>query len=259
MKRISFIVLSLILVSCFSNSDYQKEDLKLYIQLKNIEKIILQCCGNNVELNSQETIMLVDKINSAKEKGMIKSAKNSKLVIYLTNMDIVIIHTSGNLFKWNGSGDFAFEMDISEAYFRDKCSKLDLKVSNDSLQVQNPIKTIERIFNQYNEFEESTDSRDNLDSLKQSLKILEKGKLSKTDLTLIINVWMYYTVTDFPTRMYAENVLLNHRAKSIEAVKDRMNNKKEWETNDSAPFSELNYLLEQLEDDKVILIGPYEV
>jgi len=251
MNKLSIIVLCFILVSCFSNSNYEKDELRLNLQLKNIEKIIFQCDGNSIELNSQETIMLVDKINSAKGKGMIKSAKNNRLSIYFTNLDTVTIHASGKLFKWNGSGDYAFELDIDENYFNHKCSELSLKEKTDSikvLEIESPIKTVERIFNQYNEFEESTDSQDNLDSLKQSFSNLEKGMLSKADLTLIINVWMYYTVTDFQTRMHTENVLLYHREKSIEAVKDRMNNKLEWETNDSAPFSGLDYLLRKLEE-----------
>jgi len=248
MNKLSVIALSLILVSCFSN--YEREDLRLNLELKNIEKIIFQCDGNSVELTSQETIMLVDKINSAEGKGMIKSAKNNKLTIFQINMDTIKIHASDNLFKWNGSGDYAFEFDIDKDYFYDKCFDLSLKEKADSLevlQIQSPIKTIERIFNQYNEFEESTDSQDNLDSLKQSLLILEKGILSKTDLTLIINVWMYYTVTDFPTREYTRSVLFNHREGSIDAVKNRLNNKMDWETNDDAPFSELSYLLRKLD------------
>jgi len=250
MNKLSIIVLCFILVSCFSNSNYEKEELRLNLKLKNIEKIIFQCDGNSVELNSQETIMLVDKINSAKGKGMIKSAKNNKLSIFQINMNTVKIHASDNLFKWNGSGDYAFELDIDKDYFNDKCFELNLKEKADSiqaLQIQNPIKTIKRIFNQYNEFEESTDSQDNLDSLEQSFKILENKSLNNDDLILLINVWMYYTVTDFDTRKYTENTLVKHKVRSVQAVHNRMINKMEWETN----VSELNYLLEKLEAKQI--------
>lgn len=117
---------------------------------------------------------------------------------------------------------------------------------NDQLKIVNPFKTIERIFNDYNEGNESTDSQSNLDSLKQSLQIITNSKLNENQLTLIINVWMYYTVTDFPTREFTEKVLKTHKEESISAIEKRIKNKKDWEKVDQAPYSELNHLLESL-------------
>lgn len=114
------------------------------------------------------------------------------------------------------------------------------------ISIADPVNVIDRIFTTYNKYEESTDSPANLDSLTAALHQLE-DKIDRKDLTLIVDVWMYYTVTDFSAREKAEKVLFAHRQESIEAVKARMKNKKDWETEDSAPFSELGLLLEKLE------------
>lgn len=114
--------------------------------------------------------------------------------------------------------------------------------------IDNPIAVINRIFTNYNKYQESTDSPSNLDSLSAALKELESNIDSK-DLTLVVDVWLYYTVTDFSTREKTEKVLLSHRQESIKAVKERMKNKKEWESEGGAPFSELEYLLKQLENE----------
>jgi hypothetical protein len=118
----------------------------------------------------------------------------------------------------------------------------------DSLVIENPYRTIKNIFDTYNEYQESTDSPDNLDSLKQSLKILETSDVDEKTLTLVINVWMYYTVTDFLTIEYAEKVLVAHKEQSTIALRKRIENILDWETQDGAPFSDLPRLLERLED-----------
>lgn len=115
-----------------------------------------------------------------------------------------------------------------------------------TLEIKDPYSTTKRIFDNYNEFQESTDSPSNLDSLKQSLKLLETTQVSQKDLTLVINVWMYYTVTDFSTTEYTWNVLKAHKTKSIRAVKNRIQNKLDWESEHSAPYTDLDGLLNKL-------------
>ncbi|MCF8297907.1 MAG: hypothetical protein K9J13_10215 [Saprospiraceae bacterium] len=123
------------------------------------------------------------------------------------------------------------------------------KSKNDEIESDNPISVISRIFTNYIKYDESTDSPDNLDALTIALKQLEK-KIEIKDLELIINVWMYYTVTDFPTQELTEKVFFAHRDESIKAVKERMKNKMDWEKEDGAPFSELEYLLTKLEENR---------
>ncbi|MGX7668734.1 FEKKY domain-containing protein [Flavobacterium pedocola] len=111
---------------------------------------------------------------------------------------------------------------------------------------ESPINIIKNLFNSYTENQESTESQDNLDAMANSLKSL-KTVTNPEDLELLINVWMYYDPTDFPTRNLVYDVLQSNRPKSIEAVKKRIHHKKDWEKEGSAPYSELNVLLKQLE------------
>lgn len=229
----------------------ENNDRKLNIRKETVKKAIIECGDDSIQLSSDEIASFIDKINSAKQIGPVKGIVRKRLTIYLNNNDTIKIRLLGNNFKWDKSADWAFKLNIDKDYFSQKCSELNLTKKEEVesfFKNQNPLKTVERIFNQYIEFQESTDSQDNLDSIRQSLKILEKEQLTKSDLTLIINIWMYYTVTDFSTLEYTESVLVANREKSIEAVKDRMRNKEKWETNDGAPFSELNMLLEKLEE-----------
>jgi len=75
------------------------------------------------------------------------------------------------------------------------------------------------------------------------------SEVDEKTLTLVINVWMYYTVTDFPTRKYTESVLFAHRKESTLALKKRIKNKMEWETDDRPPYSELSGLLKKLKNE----------
>lgn len=118
-----------------------------------------------------------------------------------------------------------------------------------SATTEPPIATIKRIFDQYNSSNESTDSPGNLADLKQALTMLEIQSVSIDDLTLIINVWMYYTVTDFSSVEYTENVLFAHREQSIVALKARIKNKKKWESKTGAPYADLPILLQKLENN----------
>ena len=53
----------------------------------------------------------------------------------------------------------------------------------------------------------------------------------KADLELLINVWMYYDPTDYPDIPEIYRILKDSRPHSIEAVKNRIDNKKEEELN----------------------------
>jgi hypothetical protein len=116
------------------------------------------------------------------------------------------------------------------------------------ITIADPIRTIDRIFFTYVEHSESTDSRSNLDSLTVAFRQLEKN-IDEKDLELIINFWMYYSVTDFPTRELTEKILLAQGPGGITAVEQRISNKKEWEQKDEAPYSELEYLLSKLKNE----------
>jgi len=110
------------------------------------------------------------------------------------------------------------------------------------------IDRIKKVFEDYIKNQESTDSQDNKDLMTKSLKSLEIVN-DKNDLDLLINVWMYYNPTDYPDISEIFRILKNSRPQSIEAVKTRIKNKKEWETNETAPYSDLKNLLQRLENE----------
>ena len=111
------------------------------------------------------------------------------------------------------------------------------------------IKNIKYVFENYIQYQESTDSPDNKDLMTKSLESLTIVT-NKEDLELLINVWLYYDPTDFPSIPEIYRILKDNRPQSIEAVKKRIANKKEWENEDTAPYSDLKKLLERLENKK---------
>lgn len=109
-----------------------------------------------------------------------------------------------------------------------------------------PIQTVERIFEDYIKYSESTASQVDKDSMIEALQTIQQLR-SEGDLIVLINVWMYYDPTDFPGRHLVYKILENSRPESIKAVRTRISNKKKWETDNTAPYSELKDLLKQLD------------
>jgi len=122
------------------------------------------------------------------------------------------------------------------------------QIVKQDLATKQHIDKISKIFENYIEYQESTDSPDNKDLMSKSLKAIT-SLTNKDELELLINVWMYYDPTDYPDIPEIYRILKNSRPNSIEAVKNRIDNKKEWETNESAPYSDLKNLLQRLENE----------
>lgn len=120
------------------------------------------------------------------------------------------------------------------------------QTKNNTIDNKKAIENIKFVFDDYVEYQESTDSQDNKDLMVKSIESLGKVTNLK-DLEVLINVWMYYDPTDFPNRHLVFKILKESKPESIKAVKLRMINKKEWEINGTAPYSELNDLLKQLD------------
>ena len=126
----------------------------------------------------------------------------------------------------------------------DECDEIEEESNLE--QIDNPIESIQKIFDDYTKYQESTDSDENKNLVKASLESLSDLTNPK-DLEVLINLWMYYDPTDFPTRDLAFKALKDSRPESILAVKVRMENKLAWEKDNSAPYSELSNLKERLE------------
>lgn len=128
-----------------------------------------------------------------------------------------------------------------ECYGEDECNFLASLENVDA----HPVDSIKRIFDDYKDNDEGIDSRENKIIMTRALEHLQTVS-DTTALELLVNVWMYYDPTDFPTRDLVNRVLKQNKAASIKAVKRRQQKKQPWESEDSAPFSELNYLLSEL-------------
>ena len=100
------------------------------------------------------------------------------------------------------------------------------------------LKTISKIFETYISQDENIDTKDNKDAMQAALQSLKKVS-DKKSLTLLIDVWMYYDPTDFPTRRLVEPVLYKDRPASIAAIEERLKNKKKWEKEGTAPYADL--------------------
>ena len=110
------------------------------------------------------------------------------------------------------------------------------------------IETIELIFSNYIEHNDLTDSKKDKTAIKKSIESLTTIS-DKKQLELLINVWMYYNPTNFSCRQQIYTVLKRNKSESIKAVHARITNKKDWETTETPPFSELKDLLQQLEKE----------
>lgn len=99
-------------------------------------------------------------------------------------------------------------------------------------------KKIDKIFGDYIKQKENVDSEDNQVEMQLALKTLESNCDTKY-LPKLIEVWMYYDPTDFPTRKFVHQVLLTKQADGLKAIERRIKEKKNWETLDNAPLSDL--------------------
>ncbi|MDL2297457.1 hypothetical protein LJC37_05835 [Bacteroidales bacterium OttesenSCG-928-E04] len=122
------------------------------------------------------------------------------------------------------------------------------QITNQNKVVKQHIENIKTVFENYTKYQESTDSPDDKSLMTKSLKALTIVT-NKDDIELLINVWMYYDPTDFLDIPEIYRILKNSKPYSLEVIKTRMDNKKEWETDGSAPYSDLKNLLKRLENE----------
>ena len=112
-------------------------------------------------------------------------------------------------------------------------------------KTETPIKTVDRVFKSYIKHSEGTDSPTNKDDMKNALHSLQT-KSDVKNLQLLINVWMYYDPTDFPTRELIKPIFTKDKTTTLAAINKRLNNKKKWEEKETAPYSDLLSLKNEL-------------
>jgi hypothetical protein len=114
---------------------------------------------------------------------------------------------------------------------------------------QSCMEKIDLILHDFVSVGESVDSKKNKEIITECLKRLESEKLTDKEFIRLIELWMYYDPTDFPTRDLVFNLFKTRKVESIKAIDKRIETKQEWEDEDNAPFSELTYLIERLEKE----------
>lgn len=107
------------------------------------------------------------------------------------------------------------------------------------------IETIKLVFDQYVKQGESTDSESNKALMKTCLESIDCSE-NRNELAVLIDVWLYYDPTDFPTRELVFKILEKSKPLSTQEVQRRMTNPSKTEDKSRAPFSELRDLLIQL-------------
>jgi hypothetical protein len=113
-------------------------------------------------------------------------------------------------------------------------------------KTETPYHTIKRIFTAYIKYEESVDSDDNKAAMTRALAAIQLSA-AKTELNLLINVWLYYDPTDYPTRTFVEPVFKKYPDAALLYIDKRIKNKKAWEDSNSAPLADLIVFKQQLQ------------
>ena len=116
-----------------------------------------------------------------------------------------------------------------------------LFLSNTAILAQKhrtPIQTVRSIFRDYIQQDESTESRDNKQAMEKALIAIQRACRNK-DLPLLINVWMYYDPTDFPTRDLIDPIFQKHKPDALNAVRTRIRHKRSTEERGWAPYEDL--------------------
>lgn len=228
-----------LLITISSNS--KNQSLLLHGQQENYDFSILNSYG------LKDTVFIEAKWKDSNERQNFKfiwTDKENELANWITTFPSG--STSDNIFVTSGKkNNFTTINQPCKECWGEDCEEIETETQF----TDDPIASIRKIFDDYTKFQESTDSQDNQLLMRTSLNSLTHLTKPK-DLEIIINVWLYYDPTDFPSRDLVYKVLKKSRPESIAAVQNRIENKIEWERDGSAPYSELGYLKEILEQQQ---------
>jgi hypothetical protein len=215
-----------------SNIDNEMVD---FIEIKNRAGQFDTLDNRIKRLTVEQKNQFIEKFNNSKPIGLGKSLPFYFIYVHLKDGTKRSFRINGQFIKENN--DYCF--DLRDGQFIEKIWN-DLNVDH--------IKNIRNIFEDYIQYQESTDSQEDKALMTKSLKSISTV-INKDDIDLIINVWMYYDPTDYTDIPEIYRILKASRPYSIEALKNRIGNKKEWETDETAPYSDLKDLLKGLENE----------
>lgn len=234
---ISSTITACVLTKTKSNFEKSKIDIETvdYIEINNKSEQLDTIQLDKKLLTEKQKNEFVSKWSNSKSVGPIKS---------MTRFFITVHFNDGTTRKLKGNGQYLKEDNDNGFDLGD--SKYIETIWNE-LNIDH-IKNIRYVFEDYIKYQESTDLQDDMDLMTKNLKSLSTVT-NKDDLDLLINLWMYYDPTDYPYIPEIFRILKDSRPYSIEAVKNRIDNKKEWETENTTPYSDLKNLLHRLENE----------
>lgn len=105
--------------------------------------------------------------------------------------------------------------------------------------------TIRNIFKDFLQKEDDIDSREHQEAMKKAITSLP-DVIDKVNLPLLINVWMYYDPIDFKGRELIKPIFLRNKQISVAAIRQRIKEKKDFESDETSPFSDLLVLEKEL-------------
>ena len=112
-------------------------------------------------------------------------------------------------------------------------------------KTQTAIQVVNRNFKVYISTDDNSPSWKTRKDMQDALTELQQSVNDK-DFPLLINVWMYYDPTDFPTRSLIEPIFTKHKDAALQAIDKRIFYKRKGEDKDMAPYSELFDLKKRL-------------
>ena len=266
MKIIYYLSLLVLVYSCKSKQPKieQYQIPKDWIQLTKTDSALIifnSCDHGNLLINiSDSNILLMGTQEDYKYKiEQINYLKNGSIAYILSelgNKDKLVFK-----FRWidlqQGIGEWELrfnEKNITQEYFVSKINKKLFKEYNQPIkecweeevvfdeesQIK-AIKTIRTIFEEFKDNQESVDSEDNKEAIKTALQNIHELKVYE-DIKLLLDVWLYYDPTDFPTRKLIEPIFIVNESVVTEAIFRRIKYKYEWEDETGSAIEDLNNL-----------------
>lgn len=107
------------------------------------------------------------------------------------------------------------------------------------------ISKIKKVFDAYIKQEESVDSEENKLKMTNSLEAINE-LANLEELVLLLDVWMYYDPTDYTGKSLIPSILKNSGEIGIRAIDYRIATLHAWESEASAPISDLIALRKEL-------------
>ena len=118
-----------------------------------------------------------------------------------------------------------------------------------TIKDETPVQTINRIFKAFmvqTEANEILENREAMTNAINSLQTTGDDTLDKTDLKLLVRVWLDYNPPNFHARKKIEPILFKNKVSTIEIINEFLLYKQSWESRNSAPGSDLEKLRDKI-------------